>query len=110
MRDQNEVKDMSRDEWARYYKESLEKGNIYMYNGVSKHTPIVYGTEIRRLGLSDGKWGIGMSAIVPDCDAARPVMVGKDTFERLMKALGVPEDTLKDFFEKEFTKEEKENF
>lgn len=107
--DQSLVKDMSQKDWLEYYYNSVDHEAMYLYNGITPHTPIVYGTATRRLMIQNGTWGIGMAATVPDCEV-KPVMVDKPTFEKLMLAHGVPEQLLQEFFEKDWTKEDWQRF
>lgn len=107
--DQTSVKDMPEEDWLKYYEDSTNKGAIYLYNGITRYTPIVYGTATRRLTVQNGTWDIGMAAVIPSCEV-KPVMLDKPTFERLMRAHGVPEELLQKFFEEEWTKEDWLNF
>jgi hypothetical protein len=108
---QVEIMDLTFDEWYPYFLRSKEVGNEYFYNGIMKHTPIIYGTSDKRLTYDTytKEWRLGMGAVVPDCEV-KPLMVSKEKFEELMLAHGVPAEIMKVYFETEYTADDYENF
>lgn len=107
---QIDVMDLTDEEWLRYYKLAIENDFLYMFNGVTKFTGIVYGTPTKRLEqLETGEWGISQGMVVPICEV-KPLMMNKERFAKAMLGLGASERDMQNFFDKEWTKEEVENF